>query len=343
MIVLDGSVGEGGGQILRTSLSLALITGTPFRIERIRAKRAKPGLLRQHLTAVMAATEISSAQVEGAKLGSKELTFTPGPVRAGSYRFAVGSAGSAMLVLQTVLPALLRADAPSDLELEGGTHNPMAPSFEFLQRAFLPIVRRMGATVTTTLERMGFYPAGGGRARVHVEPTAQLTPIEILDRGAVQSLFGQASVAALPRHVAEREMKVLEQELGTKHGSMQRAVQVLDERVGPANMLTVEVQSENVTELFTAYGQKGVRAEDVASHLAKDVKRYLNAEVPAGEYLADQLLLPMALAGKGAFLTIKPSTHTTTQAETIARFLDVKTRFEQVGEDRWKVEVAKGA
>jgi len=170
MIWIDGSFGEGGGQILRTALSLSLATGIPFRIENIRAGRKNTGLLRQHLTAVRAAAEIGSAEVEGATLGSSALTFSPGAVRAGEYRFAVGTAGSGTLVFQTILPALLRAPAPSRVIIEGGTHNEFAPPFDFLATTLLPLIRRMGARVSLTLERYGFYPAGGGRFVAVIEP-----------------------------------------------------------------------------------------------------------------------------------------------------------------------------
>src|SRR5688572_7099138 len=163
MIRIDGSVGEGGGQILRTALSLSLATGTPFQIENIRAGRKNAGLLRQHLTAVLAAAEIGSAETAGASLGSTALTFTPKSVRGGEFRFAVGTAGSATLVFQTILPALLLAGTPSRVEIEGGTHNMAAPPFDFLKRTFLPVLRRMGANISLELKRYGFYPAGGGR------------------------------------------------------------------------------------------------------------------------------------------------------------------------------------
>src|SRR5271154_16708 len=185
MIHIDGSSGEGGGQILRSSLSLSLVTGTPFRIENIRAKRERGGLLRQHLTAVLAASEISSAQVEGATLGSKTLTFAPGMIRPGTYHFAVGTAGSGTLVLQTILPALMTASAASQLTIEGGTHNMHAPPFDFLQRTFLPIVNRLGPKITATLSRYGFYPAGGGCFSATIEPCERLAPIHLLARGEI--------------------------------------------------------------------------------------------------------------------------------------------------------------
>ena len=166
MLTIDGSVGEGGGQILRTALALALVTGTPFRIHAIRARRRKPGLLRQHLTAVNAAATVGGASTDGASLGSRELTFRPGRITPGEYRFAVGTAGSTGLVLQTVLPPLLLASGPSTVTVEGGTHNPGAPPFDFLARVFLPLLRRMGAHVEARLDRPGFYPAGGGQCTV---------------------------------------------------------------------------------------------------------------------------------------------------------------------------------
>ena len=170
MLEIDGSQGEGGGQILRTSLSLSLVTGRPFRIAGIRARRNKPGLLRQHLTAVKAAVDISGARVAGAELGSQTLTFEPAAIRGDDLQISIGSAGSVTLVLQTILPALLRAATPSRVTLEGGTHNPMAPPYDFVANAFVPALRQMGVSITVGLERFGFYPAGGGLMRVEVEP-----------------------------------------------------------------------------------------------------------------------------------------------------------------------------
>src|SRR5947207_15592691 len=168
MITIDGSQGEGGGQILRTSLALSLVTGQPFCMERIRVRRQKPGLLRQHLTAVEAAKTVGCAEVEGAEMNSQTLEFRPGPVTPGNYRFAVGTAGSATLVLQTVLPSLLTASGKSTLTLEGGTHNPLAPPFDFLVGSFMPLIRRMGATVELDLKAPGFFPAGGGRFHARI-------------------------------------------------------------------------------------------------------------------------------------------------------------------------------
>ena len=173
-VQLDGAQGEGGGQILRTALTLSMITGQPFRIENIRARRAKPGLLRQHLTAVNAASEICSAEVQGAEPGSSTLRFIPNRIKGGNYLFAIGTAGSCTLVLQTILPALWFADEPSTVVITGGTHNPAAPPADFLIRAWLPLMHRMGVKMTLDLIRHGFYPAGGGEIHATVDPIEAL-------------------------------------------------------------------------------------------------------------------------------------------------------------------------
>ena len=177
-IRIDGSIGEGGGQIPRTALGLSLVTGKPFEIKNIRAGRRKPGLLRQHLTALKAAKQISQADVRGAQIGSSEFAFSPRRVRSGEYHFAVGTAGSTTLVLQTILPALMLADGPSTVVIEGGTHNPYAPPFPFLERSFIPVLRQMGVGIDLELNRYGFYPAGGGKFTIRIDPVKQLKPME---------------------------------------------------------------------------------------------------------------------------------------------------------------------
>lgn len=322
MLTIDGSFGEGGGQVLRTSLALSLVTGKPFRIENIRAGRKSPGLLRQHLTAVTAAAAIGRAEVTGAAIGSRQLTFIPGGVVAGDYSFAVGTAGSATLVLQTALPALLTASGSSRLTLEGGTHNPFAPPFDFLERAFLPLVSRMGPQVTAELERPGFYPAGGGKFHVTINPAATLARIDLIERGKVIGRRARAVVANLPRSIAERELAVLERKLSWNRQWLE--AEVIENSRGPGNVVMIEIESENVTEVFTGFGERGVRAEAVADAAVQAARRYLAAEVAAGEYLADQLLVPMALARGGSFTTLPLSRHASTNMEIIRKFLDVE-------------------
>ena len=324
-ITIDGSEGEGGGQILRTALALALVTGRPFRIERIRAARRKPGLLRQHLTAVHAAAEIGSARVSGAELGSGALSFEPSQIRGGDYHLAVGTAGSATLVFQAVLPALLRAPEPSRLILEGGTHNPYAPPFDFVAKTFLPVLRRMGASIDVRLERYGFYPAGGGRIVVGIDPCPALGRLTLLDRGSSR-VQARALIASLPETIAKRELSVVRERLGLDRSLCR--IETVDSPVGPGNALMIVIEGEPVTEVVTGFGIKGVSAEKVASDACDEAERYVAANVPVGIHLADQLLIPMALAGGGSFRTLPPTAHTLTNVRVIQQFLDVPIAIE---------------
>lgn len=338
MIELDGAEGEGGGQILRSALTLAMCTGTPFRITRIRAGRNKPGLLRQHLTAVQAAAQISAAQVTGATLGAAEITFAPDRVRGGNYQFSVGTAGSCMLVLQTVLPALLLADAPSHVTLSGGTHNEMAPPFHFIERAFLPLLRQMGAQVDARIDRFGFYPAGGGEVTAEVTPIATFLPLHLPARGARVSHLAESFIAGVAAHVAKRELAVVEEKLGWSSGHLQ--IRQLMPEEGPGNVLLLTLAHENVCEVFTGFGQKGVTAERVAASVLDEVRDYLACEAAVGEHLADQLLLPMALAGSGLFTTSRVSAHTRTNIDVIEKFLPVK--FITTRQERgWEIRVTR--
>jgi RNA 3'-terminal phosphate cyclase (ATP) len=338
MIVIDGARGEGGGQILRSSLALSLITGLPFRMDRIRAGRQKAGLLRQHLTGVKAAAEVGQAAVEGAELGSQQLVFRPGRITPGDYKFAIGSAGSATLVLQTVLPALMQAEGPSTLRVEGGTHNSAAPPFDFLAHCFLPILRRMGPSAEAVLERPGFYPAGGGIITTRIVP-AKLTPIELIERGEVRRRSAMARVAGLARNIADREVLALRTALGW--GADELRAEELPRHMGPGNVVVAMVESEHVTEVFTGFGERGVSAESVAQGVAAEVSSYLAAGVPVGEHLADQLLLPMAMSGAGVFRSVAPSLHTTTQIETLRMFLDVDVSLTQESVEAWRIEVKR--
>jgi RNA 3'-terminal phosphate cyclase (ATP) len=313
------------------------VTRKPFRIEKIRAGRDKPGLLRQHLTAVQAAQRIGQARVRGDAIGSQSLHFEPESIVPGDYELTVGTAGSTTLVLQTVLPALSLASGPSRLVLEGGTHNPFAPPFDFLDRAFLPLLRRMGVEAHAVLERPGFYPAGGGRMQVTVQPAPRLERLHILERGAIRRKLARALVSSLPFAVAERELKSLAV-LITLERSEQRAETIKDP-AGPGNVLLLEITSEHVTEVFTGFGQRSVTAEKVAQEVGQQARGYLKAGVPVGEHLADQLLLPFALAGGGSFRTVAPTSHTVTNVEVIRKFLDVEVAIVRESEDVHRIEI----
>lgn len=337
MIQIDGSEGEGGGQILRSSLSLAICTQQPFRIVNIRANREKPGLMRQHLTAVKAAAQICAAKVDGAEPGSRALTFEPGRLMAGDYSFDIGTAGSCTLVLQTVLPVLLAAAGESRVRIMGGTHNNGSPPFDFLARSFLPLLKRMGANIELTLASYGFYPRGGGEIRSRIVPAKRLGALELPARGALVRGYAEAYVAAIPLHVAQRELEVIRRRLGFAQSDL--LLRALPNDVGPGNAVTITLEHEHVTEVFTGFGEKGVRAEDVAERAAAGARTYLAASAPVDEHLADQLLLPMALGSGGSFMTRRVTPHLHSNAAVIEVFTGRKVTFTRAG-DCMEVRVA---
>lgn len=337
MIVLDGSQGEGGGQVLRTSLALSLATGTSFRLEKIRAGRRRPGLRPQHLASVRLATKIGDAEVEGAEKGSQRLTFAPRGVVPGDHEIDVGTAGSATLVIQTVLPPLLVADGPTSLEVTGGTYNPWAPPFDFLDRVYLPAIRLLGPQVEARLLRPGFAPAGGGRIRIEVEPAARLERLDRRERGAIRFRRAEALLANLPRHVAERELAVVGRRLGWPENEL--VVTELAGVAGMGNALLLEIGFEHGTELFFEPGKQGLPAESVAGRAVAEAFAWLDADVPVGEHLADQLLLPLALGSGGVFRTLPLSSHAKTQIELIQRFLDVAVEVRDSHGNSVEVEV----
>ncbi len=339
MIEIDGSDGEGGGQIIRSALALSIITTKPFRAVRVRAGRAKPGLRKQHLSALRAAATISSAHVTGDREGSTEITFEPRGLHAGDWRFDIGSAGSTTLLVQALLPALLHADGPSTLTVIGGTHNPMAPPFDFLDAAFAPLVRAIGHDVRLELVRPGFYPNGGGELRASIAPAKDARPLSLETRGRVRDMRAVAQVARLPLSIAERELAVLGKKLGISPPHL--SAQELDPRTGPGNSVAVRIECDNVSEVFSAIGERGVRAEAVAENAAKEARRYLDADVPVGEHLADQLLLPLALGAGGSYRTTALSEHTRTQIRTMQKFIDVAIDVKEERRGVWHVAVGR--
>jgi RNA 3'-terminal phosphate cyclase (ATP) len=329
MIELDGAIGEGGGQILRTALTLSMITGQPFRITNIRANRPKPGLMRQHLVAVYAAAEICNADIGTAEVGSQYLEFVPGKIKGGEYKFAIGTAGSCTLVLQTLLPALLYADAPSVVHITGGTHNSMAPPVHFLQRAYGRVLAQMGAQFDIELKRFGFYPAGGGEIVARISPCKQLQPIELMTRGERVSGYAESFIAGLPLSVAKRELECVGTSMGWDESQL--LVRGLSGDQGPGNALLITLEHQHVTDVFCGFGEKMVRAEAVAKAAIAEVRQYVASGAAVAEHLADQIMLPFALAGGGRFTTSCVSKHATTNAEVIARFLPVAISFEEDG------------
>lgn len=338
MLTIDGAEGEGGGQILRSALTLSMLTGEPFRIENIRAGRAKPGLLRQHLAAVRAAAQICGAKVKGAELGSTALDFVPGEIAAGDYHFAIGSAGAACLVFQTIFLPLARQDKASRVVIEGGTHNLAAPSFEYLDRAFLPVVRCMGFDAVLTLHRHGFYPAGGGKLEAVIGPVrAGAGEFALEERGALLSRHGEAVFANLVVDIARRETVKLAQLLALAEDEV-RIREVHSS--GPGNILWIEIRHEHVVDIFSAHGAFGVSSEEVAAKVARQVEKYMESQAAIGPHLADQLLMPLALAGGGRFSTLRPTPHTRSNIAVIEKFLPVEISIGEARHGERLIEVS---
>jgi RNA 3'-terminal phosphate cyclase (ATP) len=258
-------------------------------------------------------------------------------VRHGRFRFDIGTAGSTTLVLQTVLPALLYADGPSELTVTGGTHNPLAPPFEFLERAYLPLLRRMGAAVQAELVRPGYIPRGGGEVRLRIEPGGRLLPLTLDHRGQPCVRRATATVAGLPRHIAERELAVVASCLGWPPECL--SVMEQSPKLGPGNVLTLELGFEQVTEVFTGFGQRGVPAEAVAEGAVAEARAYLDADVAVGPHLADQLLLPLALARGGGFTTVQPTRHTQTNWAVIRLFTNLSLEQTPRAAGAWRLRV----
>lgn len=341
MIILDGSEGEGGGQILRSALALSMATGQPFRMHHIRAGRRKPGLLRQHLTCARAAARICNAHVEGAEPGSQGLAFRPGPMVAGEYAFAVGSAGSSTLVFQTVMPALLLAGAPFRLTLEGGTHNPSAPPLEFLDGAYLAALRRIGVEAEISVERRGFFPAGGGKWSIAVTPPREHPPLHLLERGAPLRHTAKVLWNRIPPDEPRRAREHLASGLGWEASRI--ALEEAAESSGPGNVILAELRYEGITEILTAFNAFGAGPEAVCDGLIADVRRYQSFEAPVGRRLADQLMVPMALCGGGSFRTQPLSGHSLTNIGTVDRFLPGAIAAEEDGRGAVLVRVRGSA
>ncbi|HLO42650.1 MAG TPA: RNA 3'-terminal phosphate cyclase [Phycisphaerales bacterium] len=342
MLEIDGSQGEGGGQVLRSSLALSMAMGVPFRLFNVRAGREKPGLMRQHLTALLAAAEISRAKVSGAAVGSTVVVFEPGTVRPGEYHFPIGTAGSTMLVLQAILPALLAADGPSRVVVEGGTHARWAPPFEFFAHALAPLLDRLGHRVSASILRYGFYPAGGGLIEIVVTPATSVKALQLHERGELRTAYGRAVVSKLPWKIGQRELHEVERRLGWPFDP--DSVIEVKSAISPGNALSLVVESEHVTEVFCALGEQGRSSELVANEAIEQVRTYYSHTAPVGIYMADQLMVPLAIAalrgaGGSSFTTLPPSRHALTNSEIVGQFLGRRPVFEKLDRAwRWSVE-----
>ncbi|MBA7614944.1 RNA 3'-terminal phosphate cyclase [subsurface metagenome] len=330
-VFVDGSTGEGGGQILRTSLTLSCITGRSLHIENIRAARRNPGLAKQHLSCVQAACRICDGQCRGAEKGSKVLDFQPGPVRSGDFNFDIGSAGSATLVIQTVLPALFLADKPSTITVTGGTHNPWAPPFDFLCETFLPAIVTAGFRGNCKLIKHGFFPAGGGKITFDVQPWQKSASgghqiIKICEPSKEFQINAKVYTAKLPSHIGPRQQKLLLQSglniQDTEH------IEVTDSD-GPGNCTMIRLCDGRGTTVFTAFGMRGKPSRDVVGEVVNLAEDFLVSGAAIDRFLADQLLIYMAISKAGSYTTNELSSHLLTNVEIIKKFLPVDFRVEQ--------------
>lgn len=325
---IDGSLGEGGGQVLRTSLTLALITGRSFILNNIRQRRAKPGLMAQHLKAVEAAREVGKAKVEGARLGSQSLVFEPTGLHSGEFHFDIGTAGSTSLVLQTILPPLSFAAASSTVTLIGGTHVPWSPCFHYLEMHWLHYMRRIGFDIRLELGAAGFYPRGGGRVVAMVRPASRISPLCLTNRGPLKRIRGISAVANLDLRIAERQKVQAIKSLGDVAGQVEFEILSLSSP-SKGTLLLLLAEFENSQCCFYGLGALGKPAERVADEAVNELLNLLATDGAIDHYLSDQLLLPLALAtGVSEIRTSKVTQHLTTNAAIVEMFIPVSIEIE---------------
>jgi RNA 3'-terminal phosphate cyclase (ATP) len=348
MLTIDGSYGEGGGQVLRTSLALSAITGQPVRIVKIRAGRRKPGLRPQHLTAVRALAKICNGRVEGARLNAQEVTFTPqvGP-QAGTYMIDVaqaakgGSAGSVTLLFQAVALPLALAAGTSQLTLRGGTHVAWSPPFDYLKRVYLPTLARIGVQAKVNIRKWGWYPIGGGEMQATVQGRAGAIPetLNLLERGALLRVRGLSASSNLPKHIRAR------QEQSALHALRASGINARVDAVdapskGQGTVVFLWAEFENVLAGFTSLGERGKPAERVAQEAVQDLLDFRGAGGALEEHLADQLVLPLALAeGESRFTTVAVSSHLLTNAWVVNQFWPGAVRVEGAEGEPGRVDI----
>jgi RNA 3'-phosphate cyclase len=331
MLLIDGSLGEGGGQVLRTSLTLSCISGKPFRIINIRDRRPKPGLRPQHLTSVAAAANICGATVEGAKLGSKELIFSPGKIKSKQYFFDIGTAGSTSLLLQTILLPLALSKGNSRVELFGGTHVPWSPCFDYLSLHWLNFMNLIGFQASMEIKKAGFYPRGGGEIYCRIKPSIELKPVNLIDRGDLVRIRGVSGISNLDMSIATRQ----------KHQALMRLEPILRDvkiqtrsLLGPSRgtYIILLAEFEHSQSCYFSLGKKGKPAEVVADEAVDALLSFLGTNGAVDKYLADQLLLPLSLVeGNSRLRTEQITPHLLTNREIIKEFLPVRIEIE--GED----------
>jgi RNA 3'-terminal phosphate cyclase (ATP) len=345
---IDASHGEGGGQVLRTALSLSVALGRPVTLRQVRARRPRPGLQPQHLTVVRALAAISDALVSGDALDSTEVTFVPQTLRGGSYDFDIGairgSAGSVSLLFQALLLPLSLAAQPSRLRLRGGTHVPWSPPVHYLTGVFLPALRRIGVRADLTLQRWGWYPAGGGEVDVSITPSRAWRPIQWAHPTGPPTLEGVAAVSRLPRSIAERQRARALDRLAAAGRSATITIEEDRTARGPGTLTMLTASGESALAGFSALGRRGVRAETIADEAVAPLLAYLETGAAVDDHLADQLIAFLALAGgPSAFTCPALSTHLRTVAWMVERMLPVRVTLDEGPPARVEVRAMPGA
>jgi len=329
ILIIDGSFGEGGGQIIRSSLALSMITLRPIEIHSIRAGRKNGGLRNQHLTSVNAAAEICNADVTGNRLGSTRITFTPNTIKAGNYTFATGSAGSTFLVFQTIFPALMIQKEESHLVIRGGTHNLKAPPAEFIEHSFLGTMKKLGVKSSLKLNRYGFYPKGGGEVEISITPS-ELNSVDFTELSPITTIEAQPVVVRQPRTVADSQAEAILALLPNAE-----ITPLFPKAVGPGNSVSISVIRNEIRQVFTGFGKRNCSPAIIARVVAQRALAHSEADYFCDSHLTDQLMIPLLLAGGGTFTCPKPTLHATTNAEVIRMFTDKEITFREIDSGKW--------
>ncbi len=326
LIEIDGSYGEGGGQILRTALALSAILKKPCALDHIRSKRKNPGLQTQHLEGVEALARITEAETEGVEFGSQKIIFHPKRILPGDYHLEVRTAGSVTLLLQAVFLPLCLAPGTSNVTLVGGTHVPWSPPFHYFSQVLLPALESMGVSVEAAIEKWGFYPRGGGRIKLKINPVRELKPISLVDRGSLKKVRGLSAISNLPRHVAERQKEQAFNRI-QKELKIDAEIAILSDApsLGPGSFLFLLAEYERTIGGFSSLGARGKPAEKVADEAVDSLRDYIESEGCIDPHLADQLVPFMALArGNSSFTTTRMTEHLLTNLWVIEQFLKAK-------------------
>ncbi|MHA1596292.1 MAG: RNA 3'-terminal phosphate cyclase [Candidatus Asgardarchaeia archaeon] len=333
LIEIDGSMGEGGGQILRMSLALSSVLKVPVRVYNIRKRRPKPGLMPQHLNVVNILSKITDAEVFGAKIGSRDVVFKPKRIRGGKYKVDVGTAGSISLILQAILPATVFADGEVEIELTGGTDTFWSPPIDYMRFVFLPIIRKMGADIDIELIRRGHYPKGGGKVRVHVNPSDRLKAIKITERGNIGAIKGISHCVRLPSHVAERQARSAEEYI-RKSGFEDLDIDIKveyyergkDPHLGPGSGIVLWTVSDRDSIIGSdSLGERGKPAEKVGLECAEKLVKQIRSGAALDKHMGDMLIVWMLVAdGKSEISTSELTMHAKTCIELSKIFTDAR-------------------